>query len=136
MRLNTEEIVYGAVFGASLFLWTKWLAIPCALICALLWAIGGSGTKLFRRLGCPVVQAVAIHITTGSLTTFLSIIPAFGILSIGYGIPDSTDKGSTLGRFFYDLTGRNNLYANLFTRGLIMVMLWWSFILPLIKTWK
>jgi len=57
-----------------------------------------------------------------------------GTFSMGYGIPDSTDDGSSIGRFWYNLFNRNELWANVFTRGTIALMVNISLIsIPILK---
>jgi hypothetical protein len=56
---------------------------------------------MVRRLGVPAVMAVSLSFT--SLWLLLTMLPLWGVVSIGYGMPDKDpngDKGSALGRFY------------------------------------
>lgn len=98
MKLNKEEILVGFIYGSCCWPLLSWLAIIPGVICALLWAIGGSGPKMVRRLGVPAVMAISLSFT--SLWLLLLMLPLWGIISIGYGMPGPGDKGSALGRFY------------------------------------
>ena len=97
-KLNFEEILVGFLYGSCCWPLLSWWAVIPGLVCALLWAIGGAGPKLVRRLGVPAVMGICLSFT--SLWLLLAILPLWGIVSMGYGIPNETDKGSWLGRFF------------------------------------
>ena len=118
MRLNKEELIIASILTAIVVPW-PWVlvAIP---VCALLWALSGDGkSKLFRRLGVPLVWAFSLH--TGF--AFVCVLTGFLSLCIGYGLPSTQppDEGSALGRFFWKLTGGNVLLSNILTRGLIYI---------------
>ena len=98
MKLNKEELLVGFIYGSSAWSVLSFLAIVPGIVCAFLWAIGGSGPKMVRRLGVPVVMAISLSFI--NLWLLLTILPLWGIVSIGYGQPDSTDKGSALGKFY------------------------------------
>jgi len=98
MKLNPEELLVGFIYGSSMWPVIGWIAVVPGVICAFLWAIGGSGPKLVRRLGVPIVVAGSLAFT--SLWLIPLILPLWGIVSIGYGMPDKDDKGSALGRFY------------------------------------
>jgi hypothetical protein len=98
MKLNKEELLVGFIYGSCCWPLISWLAVIPGVICSLLWAIGGSGPKLVRRLGVPLVMGITLAFTNWWL--LLTMFPLWGIVSIGYGMPDETDKGSTLGRFY------------------------------------
>lgn len=121
MKLSTSELITGASVGLFFWPWLGVYSIGLSSACSLLWALGGSENKAYRRIGVPVVISIFLLIGTGKLTSLLTIPGAFGVLSIGYGIPDFNDpKGSFLGRFFYNLSPR---FANLLTRGTIFTLL-------------
>lgn len=130
-KLNAEEILYGAVFGGSMVYWTLGYAFLVAPVCGVLWALSGrdESTKLWRRLGCPAVQAAALYLVTKSIWVIGAIPIGYGILSLGYGVPSTQppDSGSALGRFFYEKTKGNELLANLGVRGFIMGLLFLDF---------
>lgn len=98
MQINKEELLVGFIYGACTWPLLSWLAVIPGIICAMLWEVGGSGPKLVRRLGVPAVVAVSLSFINHWLI-FL-ILPLWGIVSIGYGIPGPNDKGSALGRFY------------------------------------
>lgn len=96
------------------------------IIAGLLGALGGAekSSKLFRRLGIPIL----IFISALLLKKYAEFLIFFyiPIFYLGYGIPDNTDKGSILGRFFFKLFN-NTLLADIFTKLIITVL--FSFIL-------
>lgn len=101
----------------------------------LLGAFGGAegGNKAFRRFLIPtLITSYAFSMTESilTLTIMFMAIP----LSKGYGIPDETDNGSSLGRFFYNLFNKNKLLANIFTRGTIGLFIGITLLsIPIIK---
>jgi len=118
MKLNKEEILCGFLYGSSTWPLISWLAVIPGIICAFLWAIGGAGKKLFRRLGVPLV--VGISLSFINIWLFLVIPFLCGVVSIGYGMPDKTDKGSALGRFYLKFLPYKS--ANWATRLTIFVL--------------
>jgi hypothetical protein len=114
----------------------KILSFFSPVACGILGALGGTVNKMFRRFFMPATLASLAFSETESILT-LTIMSMMGILSIGYGIPDATDKGSALGRFFSNLTNQNHLLANILARGTIGIGIALSLIsLPIIKhTW-
>jgi hypothetical protein len=100
-KLNKEEILVGFIYGACVWPLLSWWAVIPGVVCAFLWAIGGAGPKMVRRLGVPAVMAVCLSFT--SLWLLITMLPLWGIVSIGYGMPSEDlngDKGSILGRFY------------------------------------
>ncbi len=118
MKLNKEEILVGGIYGSSMWPVIGWIAVLPGVICAFLWAIGGSGPKLARRLGVPAVMGICLSFT--SLWLLLVTLPLWGIASIGYGIPDDNDKGSALGRFYCRFLSKKA--ANWATRLTVFVL--------------
>ena len=122
IKLNLKEIALGASFGIALsWLVGLRLGLFAAAACAILWPLGGSGKgRFWRFLGVPGVALVAIGVFTRS-----NVAAALAglVLAQGYGIPDGTDKGSTLGRFFYDLARLKEGLATLYTRGFLALLL-------------
>jgi hypothetical protein len=118
MKLNKEEILCGFLYGSSTWPLISWLAVIPGVVCAFLWAIGGASRKMFRRIGVPVVMAISLAFT--SLWLLIIILPLWGIVSIGYGMPDLTDKGSALGRFYLKFLSEKA--ANWATRFTIYVL--------------
>jgi len=106
-----------------------------AIICGVLGAWGGTdGTsKMWRRILIPVLITCFAYFHTESILV-ITIMAMIGALSIGYGIPDPTDTGSTLGKFFYNLFNGNHFLADIFTRGTIGLIIGISLIsIPIIK---
>ena len=127
IKLNFKEIALGASFGLALsFLVGLRLGLFAAIGCAILWSVGGSGKgRAFRFLGVPAVALVAIGVFDRS-----NIAAALAglVLAQGYGIPSPDpkpkgDKGSPLGRFFYNLAGTHERRATLYTRGTLAALL-------------
>ena len=108
----------------------SWLALPLACWTSFAWAMGGSVNKAWRRIGCSVVPAIVVSILTHKLAYMLAIVPAYLVLSIGYGIPDKTDPGSVLGRFWFKVFNGHEWQASQATRGTIYVLLFLSFAIP------
>jgi len=98
VKLNKEELLVGFIYGASVWPLISWIAVIPGIVCAFLWAVGGAGKKAVRRVGVPIVMAISLSFT--SLWLLLTVLPLWGVVSIGYGMPDPTDKGSILGRFY------------------------------------
>jgi len=107
--LNPEEIAVGALHAAVWIGFLKLWGILTIPLVALLWAWGGAdGTsKNWRRLGAPIVLCLLLAIAKLSWLPLISILPCFGILTIGYGIPSFhndgsiEDEGSFLGKIIY-----------------------------------
>jgi cytochrome b561 len=118
MKLNKEEILVGFVYGSSTWPLISWLAVIPGILCAFLWAIGGSGPKMVRRIGVPTVIAISLAFT--NLWLLLIGLPLWGVVSIGYGMPGGTDRGSVLGRFYLKFLPREA--ANWATRLTIYVL--------------
>ena len=117
MKLNREEMIIALLL--TLIASSFPLCLVAAPVCAFLWALSGSehevNSKLFRRLGVPLIWSASYL----DIRMFLIVPIAFGFLSLGYGIPSLLDNGSLLGRFFWRLTSGNELWSNILTRGVI-----------------
>lgn len=105
------------------------IALGVGVVCGLLGSYAGANkTSLFwRRYIIPIILIIMAYIT---LQNIWAILLAFLIypLSKGYGIPDETDDGSSLGKFFYNLFNKSEFLANLFTRSSIAAMQWLVFV--------
>lgn len=132
---NPEEFSVGAMFGIAPVFIIGWLAIPSAIICSLFWRLTGAGySKLFRRLGVPLIIAIEMLVATHSPLALIATA-MFGPLALGYGIPDATDKGSKLGAFFFRLVKGNEKMADFLTRLVIgficaLTILPMAFVMP------
>lgn len=130
--LNVEEMLYGFGFGLMGVLLIGWWAIPVAILSAFGWALGGAPNQpaAWRRVGCPLILVGVTALITQVSPWFLAtILPMFGILSMGYGVPTEApgrpdnDEGSALGRFFWRLTDKNEFLTGVYVRTLIMSLL-------------
>ena len=111
------------------------------LICGLLGALGGQINKKLRRIAIASILTVLalIYVRNWWVLTIMSMA---GVFSIGYGIPSSTDEGSALGQFWYNIFKNTfnwnqkkiEFFANIFTRGCIGFLIGLSLIsIPIIK---
>ena len=131
MKLNKEELLIGAIVGGLSALKVGWIALAIAPVTSFFWAYTGAGaSKLYRRLGVPLVIASACAVVTHSWVPFISVPLAFAVLSIGYGIPSTQppDAGSWLGRIAFKLAKSNEKKADLYCRGLIYALLTLAFL--------
>ena len=128
MKLNLEEMMWGACFGLFFYPWVGLSSILLALICSVLWALSGAGyPKILRRGLVPLLASTLVLLKTGNQLVMLSVPLAFCVLSMGYGIPSQMpyDEGSALGRFWYRIVGER--WANLTTRLTIILFLLLSY---------
>ena len=131
-KLNTEELIVGAVAGALSVVFLKAFGVLVAVASAVLWALGGAenSNKLFRRAGVPALMCGATWFAVHTYGLAVSFVLMIVVLCQGYGIPTiapgrpDNDPGSGLGRFFYEKTNSLAL-ANILTRA----TLWGAFIL-------
>lgn len=113
-------------------------SIKCSLtsaVCAFLGAFAGAeGTnKNWRRFLIPFALSGLAYRHLKDWRCIL-IMTMMGAFSLGYGIPDETDEGSGIGRFFYRIFHQNVLLANIFTRATIGFIVSLSLIwIPIIK---
>ena len=110
------------------------LILICALIGAYLGALGGADNSscLFRRLGIPIMLSILALTKLHNLYAVMLMVLS-APLSMGYGIPDLTDEGSVLGRFWMNIF-QNETRANIATRGtngLLICLI--SIIIPIIN---
>ena len=97
------------------------LIVIAGLITGFLGALGGAHgyPKRIRKIGIPIYLFLLALLFVKNLwviTIFLMIAP----LSLGYGIPSPEgDKGSAIGRFFFNLCKQNYKWADILTRGTI-----------------
>jgi hypothetical protein len=97
-------------------------SLTIVIVCGLLGAIGGQKWRWVRRFIFPAIITIYTLLVVHNIwcTTIYSISIW---LSLGYGIPDATDKGSFLGRFYWNYFRSNNLWANILTRGTIGLLI-------------
>lgn len=92
------------------------------IIGAFLGTLAGShGTpKALRRWGIPgliAIYGVVFH-SWWCLLSFAMVGP----LSMGYGIPDDLDDGSSMGRFWYKIVGSNTKLLDALVRGTLALL--------------
>lgn len=99
-----------------------------AFICGVMGTYAGADKtdKAWRRFGLTIIYTLYGLIKLWNCW-LLSLITIFYPLSKGYGIPDLTDDGSTIGRFFYNIfqlypEHKRHYYANIYTRFTISLM--------------
>ena len=100
------------------------LALVIAVVYGVLGGIWGAEggashtSKLFRRLLIPLWLMLTALLVTHNFWV-VTIMSMMGALSLGYGIPSETDKGSALGRFALRIANNNHQLADEIARGII-----------------
>lgn len=102
-KLAPIEFVRGFVAVLPICFKVGWIGVSIAGLSGLLYCLGGTYSKLIRRLGIPVSIVLYMVILGFWYNWLLLTIPiGFGILSLGDGFPDhrptTLDEGSWLGR--------------------------------------
>lgn len=125
IKLNKEELGLGAAFGLAFAPVIGFKAVFLALVCALLWAIGGSGWgRAWRFIGVPAAAFVFLALMRiDPMAAAKGLGVCVAVLTLGYGIPDATDSGSFLGRILYKVARKNAFAANLATRAVYACLL-------------
>lgn len=145
MKLNENELLVGFLVGSTSALLMDWWFVPMSISVSVLWALGGTYHKAYRRVGVPLVITICYLIFYEELLCLLTFPMLFGVLSIGYGIPtihgqkivdgdwvyEYTDEGSFLGSFFWKYS-LNDKLANFLTRGTIYLLILVSLITPFV----
>ena len=127
--LNVEELIVGGVFGAFLSVFIGAWAILTAPLCAFLWAWTGAGHgAIWRKVLMPAIACLAIFAVKHHWQVWIGFPFMCLVLAQGYGIPDSGDKGSPLGRYFTKKFQGSHWKANLATRATIYGLLLLCFI--------
>ena len=130
--MNKEELLIGFIFGLCFYPVIGLWSIGLAFVSSILWALTGSGkSKLYRRLLIPIIASCLVYLSIKNWHIAISVPLAYGALSLGYGIPDNTDDGSLIGRFWFKITSK---YANILTRATIYSLLLSSFLIGIL--WK
>lgn len=94
------------------------LSIVCIPLCGLFSAMAGSEkfAKAWRRFGIPLLLSVLILSFNFNLW-YLSVLLIAFPYSKGHGIPSpDDDTPSSLGAFFYKITGENEKFTNILLR--------------------
>ena len=113
------------------------------MICGLLGSYAGAEgtTKNWRRIGIPLFLTSIACITLWHLAP-LSLLLLYIPFMMGYGVPCWNDKGSLVGRFWYNLLKKRHTYwektlqekASILTRGTIGKLIGLTAIsIPIIK---
>lgn len=110
------------------------LALIISALAGLLGALGGAAksSKTYRRFLIPVILLI-LGLCLKNYSSAL-ILLWIGVLSLGYGIPDETDKGSALGRFWHKICIKNHFWTNFcvkLTLGILFSLI--LFIIALIR---
>jgi len=101
------------------------------------WAGADGTSKAWRRFVLPLSYLGLIWSNMSSWWN-LTVLGMMGAFSLGYGIPDENDDGSPLGAFWYEFFSLypkyKHLLADVFTRGIIGLLVWISLIgIPIVK---
>lgn len=102
-------------------------------IVTLLGAWGGQEKKWLRRFMLPAVVTIYAYFLLQNFWVLSCYLMAFP-LSIGYGLPEhirkdspsgfyKPDEGSALGRFWDKIFNGSELWANIFTRGTVGLLI-------------
>lgn len=106
MRVIIEDLISGFVVGLVTFFVIGWWSLLIGVLCGVLWVLGGVGwlqTKLWRRLGVPIVVCLSSALKGHLIGALITLPLMFGALCIGYGeesVGPPYDAGSWLGREF------------------------------------
>ena len=94
---------------------------------------GSEGTsKNWRRIGIPLIFTICAFIELKSFWVILLMVQS-ACLSMGYGIMDEYDEGSSLARFWLKIL-KNKSLLNYFVRGTIGLGISLSFlIIPILR---
>jgi hypothetical protein len=125
-KLNMEEVFIGAMLQFPLYFIVGWWILPIQLICGILWGLGGSenSSKLFRRLGVPLIVCMATYLTFHRLSIFIAM-PFMIWLSPSYG------ADGWLFNLILELT-LDHKKADFLCRGITYILYWLSFSLVLV----
>ena len=110
-----------------------YILLKIALIIAAggLWRKSGSGSdKYWRCIVLPILVAWYVTWRYMNWQLFLVVLALLQLTHMGYGIPDSSDKGSPVGRFWFRIF-KNEYIASILTRGNMgLIYTIFVFILP------
>lgn len=118
--LNLNEFSIGMLFGLAMTPIIGPASTVLAFLTGSLWAIGGAGYgRIWRYAGVPTITFFFLVLHSNFYACLVSSIICGALLTIGYGIPDESDEGSALGRFWMKAFHNDTTLANIFTRGTI-----------------
>lgn len=122
--LNLNEFSIGMLFGMAMTPIIGPSSIVLAFLTGSLWAIGGAGYgRIWRYAGVPLITFFFLVLKANFYACLVSSVWCGVCLTIGYGIPDQSDEGSALGRFWMKAFNNNAQLANFFTRGTIYTLI-------------
>lgn len=101
---SKQEFFIGLVALLPSAILLKWWGVVVAVLCGVLWVLGGTYHKAIRRWGVPALRLLAVGILLGwSRQAFAAAAIGVAVLYQGDGFPDhrptTLDPGSRLGRF-------------------------------------
>lgn len=119
---NPEEIFIGAALQFPLYFIVGWWVAPVMLLCGVLWRLGGTagGSKLFRRIGVPLVVCSMTFFSLHDWQIFLAIPFMVWLCPAAYG------KDSWLYKWILGIV-KNEKKADLIVRGILFVWYWSAF---------
>lgn len=106
-KLSVQELFIGLTATITFIFVIKWWGILLAVLCGLIWMLGGTYWKPIRRWGVPAMTAGAVQAYRGfpgvEIWPVVGMALGIAILHIGDGFPDhrpaTEDEGSALGRW-------------------------------------
>ncbi len=118
--LGREETAIGAVYGLAFWPFLGLYSLLIALISGSLWSIGGAAKTStgIRKVGVPIVIGLSVLIAQWHWQYILCSVAAFGVLTMGYGMPSHDDEGSILGNVFWFIF-KNEHRASIILRGFL-----------------
>ena len=122
--LNIEEIAVGIFVELPFYFLIGLLVIPLAIICGLLWALGGAGCPPIRRFGVPTVTCLFLMYFWTWKIWFAYPFAVLAV-SMGYG------EKSWLWVAIYAFTQDHKL-SDFITRLTTYFLYWLSFIVCLL----
>ena len=93
------------------------VAIFLGIVCGLLGSYSGADktSKVYKRFGIPIILTCISFMMLENWLALL-MLNLIWVYSLGYGIPDSTDDGSSIGKFWYYCTNKKLYYTKILTR--------------------
>lgn len=140
-ELSPQEFFIGLAATIFSVIFIKWWGILAAVLCGVLWVLGGTYWKPIRRFGVPSLMWVAVETYRGWPPIDLWPVLAFGlgvaILHIGDGFPDhrptTEDEGSDLGRWVEEHITADDRIGGPLTKWLIALIFQLSLIPYLVR---
>ena len=123
-----EEIFIGASLQFPLIFIVGWWVLPLMGVCGVLWRLGGmaGGSKLFRRLGVPIIACGASFMVLHDWWLFIAVPLMVWLCPASYG------KSSWLYKLFLKITKENTKKADFLTRVVLYFWYWAVFSIALV----